>query len=79
MNRREVELRAASLVTFTITRGLLVLLSKKGLVEPEEMDLFLEGLLSALEGSVPPVDPASRPARELLEEIVHEVRESLPR
>jgi len=79
MNRREVELRATSLVTYTITRGLLELLIKKELMQPEEMDLFLEGLLSALEGSVPPTDPACRPSRELLESVVNELRESLPR
>ncbi len=76
-NNQAAETTGAAIVAFTLSRTLFSILVQKRVISPAETDLLLEGMLVAIESILDPNDPATRPARELLETVAQEVRQSL--
>ena len=75
-DQTDPELKAAAIVSFTMARALLGIIQQKGVLTPSEIDHLVEGMQTIVETILPPNDPATRPARELLQTIADEMRES---
>ena len=63
------ETRAVAIVGMSFGLGLISLLESKKILTPHEVDSFLEGVLTSLEGFLEPNDPGIKKARVFVDAI----------